>query len=77
MLSKIKNMTVTATIDVSTPAGRKLVRELEKHKKIVKISNPIPVGEDGLPEKFYTVDEFFDEIYDGLSNRYGVDIRKI
>lgn len=30
-------MTVTAHIDISTPAGRKLLEELKKYKKIVKI----------------------------------------
>jgi len=42
-------MNVTAHIDISTAKGRKIVRDLERNKKIVEIENPMPVGEDGLP----------------------------
>ena len=31
-------MTVTANIDISTATGRKLVRELEKHKRVVQLT---------------------------------------
>jgi hypothetical protein len=31
-------MTVTARIDVSTPTGRRLLRELEKHTRVVQIT---------------------------------------
>jgi hypothetical protein len=68
-------MTVTAFINVETPAGRKIVRDLEKHRKLVKIEYPQVDTFDG--EKTYTVDEVFDECYDILSDHYGVDVRKL
>lgn len=70
-------MTVTAHIDVSTAKGRKIIQELEKHRKIVKINNPMPVDENGLTIKTYSVDESFDNLYDKLEEHYGVDLRKI
>ena len=33
-------MTVIANIDINTPTGRKIVRELEKHKRVVRITYP-------------------------------------
>jgi hypothetical protein len=70
-------MTVTAHIDVSTAKGRKLVRDLEKNKKLVKIDNPLPLGEDGLPVETYSVVEAFDNLYDKLEDDYGIDLRKL
>ena len=68
-------MTVTAFINVETPAGRKIVRDLEKHRKLVKIEYPQLDTFDG--EKTYTVDEVFDECIEILSNHYKVDGRKL
>jgi len=65
-------MEVTAIIDISTPAGRKIVRELEKHKKLVKVTYPIPLGEDGKTEETYSVEEVFAELDNKLKNHYGV-----
>jgi len=50
-------MILTAHIDVSTPQGRKIVKELEKHKKYVQIDNPFPIGEDGNPVETFSVEE--------------------
>jgi len=33
-------MTVTTNIDISSPTGRKPVQDLEKHKRVVKITYP-------------------------------------
>jgi len=69
-------MTVTAIIDVSTPTGRKIVRELEKHKRVVKIiSEPEPL--EPITEKTYPMDEVFDELWDKLEDHYGVDLRTL
>jgi len=70
-------MTVTAHIDISTAKGRKIVRELEKNKKIVVVDNPLPVGEDGLPIKTYSPEEVENLVWDKLSDHYGVDVRKL
>lgn len=70
-------MTVTAHIDISTAKGRKIVRELEKNKKIVVIDNPMPVDEDGLEIKTYSPEEVENLVWDKLSDHYGVDVRKL
>lgn len=48
-------MTVIANIDISTPTGRKIVRELEKHKRVVKITYP---DAEEIPEGYMTSEEF-------------------
>jgi len=70
-------MTVTAHIDVSTAKGRKIIQELEKHKQIVKIDNPLPLGEDGLPIMTYSLDESFEKLWMKMEEHYGFDLRKL
>jgi len=65
-------MKVTAKIDSSTPAGRKIVRELEKHKKLVKVTYPMPIGEDGKTEETFSVEEVFEELDTKLKKHYGI-----
>lgn len=66
-------MEVTAKINISTPAGRKIVKELEKHKKLVKVTYPLPLGEDEISEETYSVNEVFTELDKKLKKHYGVD----
>lgn len=68
-------MIVTAQINIETPAGRKIVRELEKHHKLVKIEYPVSEGVAG--QRTYTLDESFNECCDILSEHYGEDVRKL
>jgi hypothetical protein len=68
-------MNVKATINVSSPTGRKLVRELEKHKRIVKIENPESIN--GIPEDAIPVEQGIEELWNHLENRFGFDLRKI
>ena len=35
-------MEVTARINIDSPTGRKLAREIEKHKKVAAIEYPLP-----------------------------------
>jgi hypothetical protein len=70
-------MNVTAHINVSTPKGRKIVRELERNKKLVKIENPMPTDEDGLPAKTHSLEESFEKLWDKMEDHYGVDLRKL
>lgn len=44
-----------AHIDISTPIGRKLVKELEKHKKAVRLEYPLP--EAISEQNFYSYDK--------------------
>ena len=64
-------MTVTARINVESPTGRKILRKLEKHRKVVEIDNPLP------DVKTYSVNEAYERGLAQLTTHYGVDIRKL
>jgi len=68
-------MKVTAKIDISTPAGRKIVRELEKHKKLVKVTYPMPDTFD--EKKTYTQQEFENKVKVKFYETYGVKFDEI
>lgn len=70
-------MTVTAHININTSKGRKLVRELEKNKKLVTIENPMPNDEDGLPEETYSLEESFEKLWNKMEEHYGFDLRTL
>ena len=66
---------VTARINIDSPTGRKLVREIEKHKKVAAIDYPLP--EELLNCSALSHNEVWDKVWDKLSNHYGVDVRKL
>jgi hypothetical protein len=72
-----KTMTVTAEINIDSPTGRRIVRELERHNKVVKLTYPIPPEIEGIAEKTYTFDEFEKLLFKEFENRYGVDIDSV
>lgn len=68
-------MEVTARINVDSPTGRKLVREIQKHKEVTEIEYPLPEGM--LNGTALSDDEVWDKVWDKLSKHYGVDVRKL
>ncbi len=66
--------TVNVQINIDTPTGRRLLRELEKHPKAAKVEYPIPEAISGTT---YTHEEVFNECYDILSEHYGTDVKKL
>ena len=67
-------MEVIARINVDTPKGRKIVRELEKSPKVVKVEHPLP---DFIKnQKLHTLKEFFDELDRRLGEHYGEEYYK-
>ncbi len=68
-------MTVTVRINVETATGHKILREMEKHRKVVEIEYPENGALSG--EKTYTIDEVFDGLIDKLGKHYNVDGRKV
>ncbi len=66
-------MNVTAIIDISTPTGRQLVRELEIHNRVVKLTYP---KAEGIPEGAVSLEEGIDEFWNHLEDRFGFDLRK-
>jgi len=65
-------MTVTARINVDTPSGRKIVRELEKHHKLVVLEYPEPLGFDGLPIETISFEQSAKEAFEYMGELYGV-----
>ncbi|HRZ96980.1 MAG TPA: hypothetical protein P5084_05450 [Paludibacter sp.] len=65
-------MTVTAQIDISTPTGRRIVKELESHKRVVKLTY-----NDVMPEGAIPLDDAVEMIWNQLDRKIGYDIRTI
>jgi hypothetical protein len=55
-------MTVSAHINIDTPAGRRFVREMAKFPKVVEFEN-----NSNMIEKIYSVDEVYNNGLDKLS----------
>lgn len=70
-------MTVTANIDISTPTGRKIVRELEKHKRVVQITYPEPIVQEEVIDETISLEEAEDYLWNKLEEHYGVDLRTL
>ena len=70
-------MIVTAKINIESPTGLRIVRELEKHKKVVQLEFEKPLGIDRVARKTYPAEEVFEEGWDLLSELYGVDMRNL
>ncbi|OJV39587.1 MAG: hypothetical protein BGO29_04360 [Bacteroidales bacterium 36-12] len=64
---------VIAHIDISTPIGRRLVKELEKHKKAVRVEYPLTesIGET----KTFTHEEVFGKLEKRLNEHYGTNYK--
>lgn len=66
------NKEVIARIDVSTPEGRRIVRELEKEDS-VKIE--YPESEEFSGKEWYTVEEVFSRVEEKLNKHYGTNYK--
>jgi hypothetical protein len=64
-------MTVTAQIDISTPTGRKIVKQLENHSRVVKLSY-----NNELPEGAIPLENAIEQVWSQLETKIGYDIRK-
>ena len=54
----------TIKIDDKTPAGKRLIKELHKHHKIVEFENPAETGV--VPEGYLTGDEFENQVKENI-----------
>ena len=71
-------MTVTVHIDISTPEGRELVLDLEKHKSVVMIEEHIEKVEgEEIKQKTYSTEYAENLLWEKLNEHYGKDIREI
>ncbi len=60
---------VIARIDITTPTGRRLLKELEKHKKSVKVEYPLP--EAIADQQTYTHEEIFSDLRKRIKKHFG------
>jgi len=58
-------------IDISTPTGRRLLKEVERHPRVAKIEYHLPEAIAG--QKTYTLDEVFSSVEEKLNNHYGTN----
>lgn len=63
-------MEVIARIDISTPAGRTILRELESKRQGVTIEYPEPVSSDGTPVELMPVRESARKAFEKLGEKY-------
>jgi len=68
-------MEVIARINIDSPTGRKLVHEIEKHKKVAEIEYPLPEELQNCTALSHN--EVWNKVWDKLSNHYGLDVRKL
>lgn len=69
----MNNNKVIATIDISRPSGRKIVRELQ-NKRAVKLEYPLP---EEITDNWHDWEEVYERGLDKLSEHYGVDMRQL
>jgi hypothetical protein len=67
---------VIATIDISRPAGRKIVRELER-KRTVRMEYPMPneVAAAIAEGRTHTHEEVWGEIENRFNKHYGTNVK--
>jgi hypothetical protein len=63
--------TITAHIDVSRPLGRKIVRDLSKHTKTVKIQNSL--SEEIKSQEWTSHEDFWLGMEQKLNEHYGTN----
>lgn len=63
--------TVHVQIDITTPTGRRLLKEVERHPRVAKVEYPLPEAIDG--QKTYTIEEVFSAVEKKLNNHYGTN----
>jgi len=61
--------TINVKINIDSPTGRRLLKEVERHPKVAKIEYPVPDSIAG--EKTYTIEEEFSKVEEKLNNHYG------
>ena len=59
---------VIAHIDISTPTGKRIVNQLQKHRKTVKMEYPLPDEITG--QELYTVEEAFAGLEKRIKEHY-------
>lgn len=65
--------TINVQIDIATPTGRRLLKEVEKHPRVAKVEYPLP--EVIVGQKTHTLEEVFSSVEEKLNNHYGTNFK--
>ena len=63
--------TIHVQINIDSPTGRRLLKEVERHPKVAKIEYPLSEAITG--EKTYPIEEVFSKVEEKLNNHYGTN----
>jgi len=63
--------TINVKINIDSPTGRRLLKEVERHPKVAKIEYPVHDSITG--EKTYTIEEVFSKVEEKLNNHFGTN----
>ena len=63
--------TINVQINIASPTGRRLLKEVQRHPKVAKIEYPQPQVETN--EKTYSIEEVFSKVEEKLNNHYGTN----
>lgn len=67
-------MEAIVRINIDSPTGLKLIREIEKHKKVATVEYPHPTEYDDFTNNV-TTDEIFDSLMDKVNDHFGTDYK--
>ncbi len=65
--------TITVKIDIETPTGRRLLREIERHPKVAKVEHEANENIDG--QNWNTIEDVFSKVEKKLNNHYGTNLK--
>ena len=63
-------MNVIAHINTESPTGKKIIRQLQHHKKVVRLEFPEPLDDNGNPIKTISAKESARKAFEELGKRY-------
>ena len=63
--------TINVQINIDSPTGRRLLKEVQRHPKVAKVEYPLSEALAG--EKTYTIEEVFLKVEEKLNNHYGTN----
>jgi hypothetical protein len=63
--------TINVKINIATPTGRRLLKEVERHPIVAKIEYPI--AEENVGQKTYSLEEVFSVVEEKMNKHYGTN----
>ena len=64
--------TINVQLDLSTPTGRRLLRQMEKHPKAAKVQYPLPEAINGIT---FPHEDVWEEVETKFNEHYGTNYK--